>query len=56
MIRECCSGFCVEGQCIDRTKLSCAGIGEACMTTEDCCNQALVDCIANKCKVREPPK
>jgi hypothetical protein len=53
---ECCSGFCVEGACVDRTKLSCAGIGEACTTSEDCCNQALVDCIANKCKVREPPK
>jgi hypothetical protein len=53
---ECCSGFCVEGQCVDRTTLVCAGIGEACESSADCCNQALVDCIDKKCKVRPPPK
>jgi hypothetical protein len=53
---ECCSGFCVEGVCVERTTLTCAGIGEACATTADCCNQALVDCIDMKCRVRPPPE
>jgi hypothetical protein len=53
---ECCSGFCVEGKCVDKTTLECAGAGEACMKTSDCCNSAVVSCVANVCKVREPPK
>jgi hypothetical protein len=53
---ECCSGFCVEDVCVDKTSQGCAGIGEACMTAGDCCNQALVSCVDMKCKVIPPPK
>jgi hypothetical protein len=53
---ECCSGFCVEGQCVDRTTSTCAGIGDACESAGDCCNQALVSCVSKQCKVIPPPK
>jgi hypothetical protein len=53
---ECCSGFCVDKVCVDKTSQGCAGIGEACEAAGDCCNQAVVSCVDKKCKVRPPPK
>jgi hypothetical protein len=53
---ECCSGFCVEGQCVDKTSESCSGIGGACTAVGDCCNASVVDCRDNLCKVRPPVK
>jgi hypothetical protein len=53
---ECCSGFCVEGQCVDKATLVCAGIGDACEAAGDCCNQALVSCVDKHCKIIPPPK
>jgi len=53
---ECCSGFCVDGQCADKSKLACAGVGEACAAAGDCCNQAATDCVDNLCRVNEIPK
>jgi hypothetical protein len=53
---ECCSGFCVEGKCVDKTTLECSGIGESCEAAGDCCNQALVTCVDKHCKVIPPPK
>jgi hypothetical protein len=50
---ECCSGFCVGEQCVDITKLTCAGVGEACSETVGCCNQAVTDCVDGVCKVRD---
>lgn len=49
---ECCSGFCVAGQCVDKETLSCAGSGEACESASDCCNQSVVSCVEKQCKVR----
>ena len=55
---QCCSGFCVNGMCADKTTLSCAGIGEACTTATDCCNSGggVTDCVGGKCKVVEVPR
>jgi hypothetical protein len=53
---ECCSGFCVEGVCVDKQTEACAGIGEACATVGECCNAAAVSCVDKHCKVRPPPK
>jgi hypothetical protein len=53
---ECCSGFCVDGQCADKSKLTCAGVGEACAAAGDCCNKGATDCVDNVCKVNEIPK
>ncbi|MEP7049042.1 MAG: hypothetical protein ABJB12_01765 [Pseudomonadota bacterium] len=55
---ECCSGFCVEGQCVDKTSLACAGVGDACTAATDCCNAGggLTDCVDGKCKVVDVPK
>ncbi len=53
---ECCSGFCVDKLCVDKTSQGCAGIGEACEAAGDCCNQGVVSCVDKKCKVRPPPK
>jgi len=51
---ECCSGFCVEGVCVDKQTQSCSGIGDACATVDQCCNAAVVDCRDKHCKVRPP--
>jgi hypothetical protein len=53
---ECCSGFCVDGQCVDKTSLSCAGVGAACSAASDCCNGALTDCVDGVCGVIVVPK
>ena len=53
---ECCSGFCVDGQCVDRTSLSCVGVGDACSAASDCCNGALTDCRDGVCRVVVVPK
>lgn len=53
---ECCSGFCVDGQCVDKTNLSCAGVGDSCESAADCCNKGLVDCVSGKCGVIVVPK
>jgi len=53
---ECCSGFCVEGVCVDKQTQVCAGIGDACATVGECCNAAAVSCVDKHCKVRPPPK
>jgi hypothetical protein len=55
---QCCSGFCVNGMCGDKTTLSCAGIGEACTSATDCCNSSggVTDCVGGKCKVVEIPR
>jgi hypothetical protein len=53
---ECCSGFCVEGVCVDKQTQTCAGIGDVCATVGECCNSAVVDCRDNHCKVRPPVK
>jgi len=53
---ECCSGFCVDGQCVDKTSLSCAGVGAACDVAGDCCNDGVTDCIGGVCRVNVVPK
>jgi hypothetical protein len=55
---QCCSGFCINGMCGDKTTLSCAGIGDACTSAADCCNSGggVTDCVGGKCKVVEVPK
>jgi len=53
---ECCSGFCVDGQCVDKTSLSCAGSGDACSAASDCCNSGLTDCVDGVCSVIVVPK
>jgi hypothetical protein len=53
---ECCSGFCVDKVCVEKTSQGCAGIGDACEAAGDCCNQGVVSCVDKKCKVRPPPK
>jgi hypothetical protein len=52
---ECCSGFCVEGVCVDKTTESCVGIGGDCTTAAQCCNSSVVSCVDMHCKVK-PPK
>jgi hypothetical protein len=52
---ECCSGFCVEGVCVDKTTESCVGIGGTCATAAECCNSSVVSCVDKMCKVK-PPK
>ncbi|HEY1532743.1 MAG TPA: hypothetical protein VGF76_01950, partial [Polyangiaceae bacterium] len=55
---QCCSGFCINGMCGDKTTLSCAGIGDACTVATDCCNSGggVTDCVGGVCKVIEIPK
>jgi hypothetical protein len=53
---QCCSGFCVDGQCVDKSKLSCAGVGEACAAAGDCCNKTATNCVDNLCQVNDVPK
>ncbi len=53
---QCCSGFCVDGQCVDKSKLACAGVGEACAAAGDCCNKGATDCVDNICRVNDVPK
>jgi Tol biopolymer transport system component len=48
---ECCSGFCVNGQCADKAKLSCLGVNQMCKSAGECCNQGATDCIDGVCKV-----
>ena len=48
---ECCSGFCVNGQCADKAKLSCVGVNQMCKSAGECCNQGATDCIDGICKV-----
>jgi hypothetical protein len=48
---ECCSGFCVNGQCVDTSKLACAGAGGPCATAGDCCNAAATQCVDEICRV-----
>lgn len=52
---ECCSGFCVEGVCVDKTTESCVGNGGACTETAECCNSSVVSCVDMKCVIK-PPK
>ncbi|MET0792082.1 MAG: hypothetical protein ABW061_11225 [Polyangiaceae bacterium] len=53
---ECCSGFCIDGQCGDKTSLSCAGVGSSCEEAKDCCNAGVTDCIDGTCQIPEVPK
>jgi len=53
---ECCSGFCVDGQCVDKSMLSCTGVGEACKAAGDCCNSAVTDCVSGTCQIPLVPK
>ncbi|MEO6603555.1 MAG: hypothetical protein ABIQ16_26970, partial [Polyangiaceae bacterium] len=53
---ECCSGFCVDNQCVDKSSLSCKGVGDACTEAKECCNAGLTDCIGGKCTIPEVPK
>lgn len=53
---ECCSGFCVDGQCVDKTSLSCAGVGDDCESAADCCNKGSVECVSGKCGIVVVPK
>ncbi len=46
---ECCSGFCEKGQCVDVSQIACAGIGDACTQTSDCCNAGPVTCVGGTC-------
>ncbi len=48
---QCCSGFCVNGQCSNTTMVSCVGVGGACKTTADCCNAGPVTCQGGTCRV-----
>jgi TolB protein len=52
---ECCSGFCVEGVCVDKTTESCVGIGGACKVAAECCNSGVVACVDEQCTIK-PPK
>jgi hypothetical protein len=52
---ECCSGFCVEGVCVDKTTESCVGSGGMCTKTAECCNSGVVSCVDQKCVIK-PPK
>jgi len=53
---ECCSGFCVDGQCVDKSMLSCAGVGDSCVEAKECCNAGVTDCVGGKCTIPEIPK
>jgi len=53
---ECCSGFCVDNQCVDKTSLSCAGVGDKCSSASDCCNSGVTDCVDGECNVIVIPK
>jgi hypothetical protein len=53
---ECCSGFCVDGQCVDTTSLSCAGVGDECRVDRDCCNSGSTECKDGRCSVIYVPK
>ncbi len=53
---ECCSGFCVDGQCVDKSMLSCAGVGDACKAAKDCCNAGVTDCVSDVCTIPVVPK
>jgi hypothetical protein len=48
---QCCSGFCVGGQCVGTATPTCAGVGDACTATGDCCNAGATDCIDMTCQV-----
>lgn len=48
---ECCSGFCIDGQCGDKTSLSCVGVGDDCDTDSDCCNSGSTECRDGRCSV-----
>jgi hypothetical protein len=50
---QCCSGFCLNGQCSDITMVTCVGVGGMCTKTSDCCNPGLVTCQQGVC--RPPP-
>jgi hypothetical protein len=52
---ECCSGFCDSGVCVTPQTLACVGAGGPCTTTSDCCNNAVVTCMAGVCTA-VPPK
>jgi hypothetical protein len=47
---QCCSGFCVQTQCVDVSTVACAGVGDSCKTAGDCCNPDAVQCVDGKCK------
>jgi hypothetical protein len=50
---QCCSGYCdPSGICIDigNTMPTCTPIGGMCMTSTDCCNNPLVQCINGICQ------
>lgn len=51
---ECCSGFCVNSQCVDTAKLSCSGVGGPCAVAGDCCNAAATQCVDQVCRVAAP--
>jgi len=53
---ECCSGFCVDGQCGDKSVLSCAGVGDKCKAAGDCCNSGSTDCVGGTCTIPVVPK
>ncbi len=53
---ECCSGFCIEGECGDVSTLSCAGVGADCSAAKDCCNAGVTDCVGGKCTIPEVTK
>jgi hypothetical protein len=46
---DCCSGFCDNGACVIPQMLACAGAGEACSATSDCCNDTVVMCTSGVC-------
>jgi hypothetical protein len=49
---QCCSGFCINGQCASTTTLACKSVGSTCSTAADCCNGgAGVSCVAGSCSV-----
>lgn len=47
---ECCSGFCVGGQCVDVTQVACKQIGDSCATSADCCNSDIISCSSGHCE------
>ncbi len=51
---QCCSGFCDMGTCVNKGKLSCAGVGGACSAVSDCCNASSVSCTGGKCEPIAP--
>jgi hypothetical protein len=48
---QCCSGFCVNDQCVDVGAVACLGVGATCSTDAQCCNAPTVSCVNAVCSI-----